>query len=211
VKKIMVAVIGAILLMASSSLVFADDCRRDPFDGIIGTTAYTKVNAIDFETLRDEFIRYERAKVERIIIDLFSFGGSVFDAMAMGALIEEQTHKGIVVEIRARGIVASAGLIVMVSGSKGHRLIDPNAMVMWHEMSVTKWLSTESVSDKEDEAKVLRRIEDKTNTYLASRSLMKPEEISNKIKKHEFWMDADEAVKYGFADGLLGAKKPIVK
>jgi ATP-dependent protease ClpP protease subunit len=166
-------------------------------------TVYMAIRSIDFEGLRTDLMLIKDYNYSKLIIDLFSFGGSVFDSLGMTALIREQQNAGKIIEIRARGIVASAGLIILVSGTKGHRFIDKNAMVMFHEMSSFKFMAMETPSDKEEEAKVFRKIQDTLNAYIAERSNMSVKELSEVIKKKEFWTDAVGAITYGFADSLL--------
>jgi ATP-dependent protease ClpP protease subunit len=164
---------------------------------------YLSINRIDFDELRNKFLSLKDFKYEKIVIDLLSFGGSVFDALGMVALIEEQQKGGKLVEIRARGIVASAGLIIMVSGSPGHRLIGKHSLVMFHELSQFKFLAVETPSDKEEEARIFRMIQDKLNSYIASKSKIPEKDLCGLIKKKEFWVDAKGAIEYGFADKLI--------
>ncbi len=168
-----------------------------------GETVYIYVEHMDFKTFRDKLFSVKRYRVSKIIVDLFSFGGSLFDSLAMGAILGEHQKEGKTIEIRARGIIASAALILMVSGSKGNRFIDRSALVMFHELSTFKFFSFETPSDKEEETKILRMIQDKVNAYIADRSQISQAELCEKIKRKEFWMDAEMAIKYGFADAIL--------
>jgi ATP-dependent protease ClpP protease subunit len=170
---------------------------------IHGDIAYIYVEHIDFNTLRDKFLSLKRYKISKIVIDLFSHGGSLFDAMGMVALIKDQEESGKIIEIRARGIIASAGLIVMVAGTRGHRYLDKYAMLMFHELSALKFFSIDTPSSIEEESKIFRMIQNKVNDYIVSRSQISSEELREKIKKRDFWMDAGEAVKYGFADKIM--------
>lgn len=147
-----------------------------------------------------QVIKITKPKLLRI--HLFSFGGSVFDAMAMIGLIEEIQRNGTVVEIRAKGLAASAGLILLVSGTPGYRYLDKNAMVMFHELQSFTFLKVETPTSKEDEAKVLRKIQDKVNRYITSKSKLSFEELCGKIKSKEVWYDAEEAVAIGLADKI---------
>lgn len=170
---------------------------------IQGDTAYIYLEHISFEMLWENFNSMRPFKVKRIILELFSFGGSLFDAMAMASLIREQEVKGTIIEVRARGLVASAGLIILVSGTKGYRYVHPVSMVMFHELkSLT--IAYDSPSDKEEAAKVERFIQEQVNHYIVDRSKISIQELRERIQRREFWMDAQTAIKYGFADKLLG-------
>lgn len=170
---------------------------------IQGDTAYIYLEHISFEMLWENFNSMRPFKVKRIVLELFSFGGSLFDAMAMASLIREQEVKGTIIEVRARGLVASAGLIILVSGTKGYRYVHPVSMVMFHELkSLT--IAYDSPSDKEEAAKVERFIQEQVNHYIVDRSKISIQELRERIQRREFWMDAQTAIKYGFADKLLG-------
>jgi ATP-dependent protease ClpP protease subunit len=140
-------------------------------------------------------------KPDILRIHLFSFGGSAFDAMAMIGLIEEIQKNGTIIEMRAKGLAASAGLILLVSGTPGHRYLDKNSMVMFHELqSLTMRIDTPT--SKEEEARVLRKIQDKVSRYISSKTKMSFNELSEKIRSKELWYDAEEAIAVGFADKI---------
>jgi ATP-dependent Clp protease protease subunit len=158
---------------------------------------------IIFEKLWENFNAMRPFKIRRIVIELFSFGGSLFDAMAMASLIKDQENDGKIVEIRARGLVASAGLIILVSGTKGYRYIHPISMVMFHELK-SFTIAYDSPSDKEEVAKIERFIQEQVNHYIVDRSKISIKELRERIQRREFWMDANTAIQFGFADKLLG-------
>lgn len=170
---------------------------------IYGDTAHIYIEHMDFQRLREKIHALKPFPIKKIVFDLFSYGGAVFEAMAMVGLIEEQARSGKIIEVRARGLIASAGLLILISGTEGHRYIERNSLIMFHEISSFKFMAIERPSDKEEEAQVFRRIQDKINSYIVSRSKITKEELSQRIKKREMWLDAHEAVKFGFADEIL--------
>ncbi len=172
-------------------------------DGIL----YLYLRSVDYGELVELFNQIQIISYKKIVVDMFSFGGSVFDALAMVALFEDQQRLGKIVEIRARGIVASAGLIIMMSGTPGYRYIDRLSWVMFHEMQSFKFFAIESVSDQEEQAKINRKIQNSINTYVTMKTKLSPEKLSELIKKKELWCDAKEAIEYGFADHIIGTDK----
>ena len=107
------------------------------------------------------------------------------------------------------GIVASAGLIIMMSGTQGHRYIDRHTYVMFHEMQTFKFFSVESVSDQEEQSKINRTIQNSINEFIASKTKLTGEKLSELIKKKELWVNAQGAIEYGFADKITGqASRP---
>jgi len=159
---------------------------------------------VDYGELTQIFSQLSMFSYNKISIDLFSFGGSVFDALAIIGLLEDQERQGKTIEIRARGIVASAGLIIMMSGTRGHRYIDKHTYVMFHEIQTFKFFSVESVSDQEEQAKINRSIQNSINKYVTSKTKLTAEKLHELIVKKELWVDAQMAVEYGFADQILG-------
>jgi len=170
---------------------------------LIGDTIYFCVDRMDFERYRSIFLGYEKFNWKKAIVDLNTSGGSLFNAMGMVSLIQEQQRKGKIIEIRGRGIIASAGLLILISGTPGCRFLDQNAMLMFHEMWSFKFFAVETPSDKEDEAAIFRKIQDRINDFIVSHSKISKEELNTKIKKKEFWMTSEEGLKYGFADRII--------
>lgn len=148
------------------------------------------------------FFRYlEQHKITQATIEIQSFGGSVFEAWRIKGIIEEAQAKGISVTTKVQSKAASAGTIIFLAGTK--RVISPTAELMFHELWTFKMLAIESPADKEDEAKVLRHIQDTITSWVASRSKLSKEEINEKTRKKEFWARGTQAVEYGFATGFI--------
>jgi len=170
---------------------------------VTGSVASLYIEHIDFQRLRDLLLILQPYQTKKLSIDIFSFGGSLFDAMAMVALLREEEKAGKVIEIKARGLIASAGLIVMLAGTKDARYIDKDALVMFHELQSYKFFAIETPSGKEQEAEIYRTIQNTVNNYIVSRSKITMEELCSKIKNKEFWLKPEDAVKYGFADKVM--------
>lgn len=170
---------------------------------ILNKVVYLYVERMDHEYLRRVIRTLDGYPYEKVVLDLFSFGGSVFDSLAMASFLNKIEAEGKIIEVQARGLVASAGLVILVSGTPGHRFIDKHSLVMFHELSTFKFLATETTSDQEEQARIVRRIQNTINGYITSRSKIDPDELRNNIKKKELWLNAEEAIKYGFADKVL--------
>jgi ATP-dependent Clp protease protease subunit len=101
------------------------------------------------------------------------------------------------------GVAASGAAVVLAAGAKGKRLALPNSEVMIHQlMGGAEGQATEI----EITARHMIKIKDRLNKILA-------EETGQPIKKVEadsdrdFYMDAEEAKKYGMIDAVLKEKK----
>jgi len=165
-----------------------------------GDTIYMSIRYIDFNNIRDVFLSLKSISYKVVVIDLLTSGGSLFDAMGIISIFKEQQSTGKIIEIRGRGLIASAGLLILISGNPGYRYLDEWSMIMFHEFWQFKFFAIETPADKEEEAKIMRKIQDKVNDYIIMHSKITKQELNEKIKKKELWLDADEAVKYGFAD-----------
>ena len=145
---------------------------------------------------------FKRYKVRRIVIYLNSSGGSFFDGLSFAQLMLELQSKGITVEVRCYGIAASAAAVILVAGSPGHRWIADCSFVMVHELLVFKFLSIQSVSQVEKEARVMRKLQDTMTRMIASRIKLSPEELKRRCAE-ETWISAQQAIEWGFADHLI--------
>jgi ATP-dependent Clp protease protease subunit len=98
------------------------------------------------------------------------------------------------------GQAASMGAVLLSAGNKGKRFILPNARVMIHQ----PWGGAQGqASDVEIQAKEIGRIKLRLNQILAANT-GKSLKVVEKDTDRDFFMDADEAVKYGIVDKVVG-------
>lgn len=167
-------------------------------------TLYYKLTNIHDGQVFDFYQYASRHSADRVIIEIYSPGGGLMAAWRIVGLIKMYENRGIKTETRVHGYAASAGFVIFVSGSKGMRMISPQAELMWHELVTFKMYDVSGPSDKEDEAKVLRHLQDTSNSFLASVSKLTKKEWDALTRKKEFWTNGKQALeKYGLADGYL--------
>lgn len=151
------------------------------------------------------YFRYlERHKINYAVIELFSPGGNLFAGWKIKGLIDEWKTSGRICETVTHGIAASAGAIVFAAGSEGYRKMNTRAELMFHELTSFKLIDISTPSDKEDEARILRHLQDTITSWLAKRAKLSKEELDTRMKKKEFWINGIEAKEIGFADKLIG-------
>jgi len=167
-----------------------------------GDSIHLYLEYIDYSSLWKNLQYVKIRSPKKLVIHLFSFGGSVFDALAMAGLIEDVKRNGTIVEVRAKGLAASAGIIILVSGSTGYRYIDRNAMAMFHELQSFTFLKVETPTSKEEEAKILRKIQNNINAYISAHSKFSLTDLQSRIDKKELWLDAKEVIEFGLADHI---------
>lgn len=157
--------------------------------------------------LQDFFFYMQKHGIKHVILDIHSPGGYLLVASKYTSIMEYWKAKGYIIQTNVHGFAASAAVYISVGGSKGFRFVGPTAELMWHELAIGQFFKIVSPSSSEDEALVLRHLQDTTNNWLADHSNLTKKQLDEKIHKKEFWMNGIEAVEYGFADGVFGAKK----
>ncbi len=97
------------------------------------------------------------------------------------------------------GLAASMGAFLLASGAKGKRIALPNSEIMIHQpLGGASGKST----DVEIYAKRLLRTREKLNIVLSERT-GQPIDVIQKDTDKDYFMEADEALKYGLIDKIL--------
>jgi ATP-dependent Clp protease protease subunit len=101
------------------------------------------------------------------------------------------------------GIAASMGAVILASGTKGKRYALPNAEVMIHQPLGG---AEGQASDIEISAKHILKTRENINKMLA-KATNQPLSRIEKDADRDFFMNADEAKKYGLVDHVLTSNK----
>ena len=97
------------------------------------------------------------------------------------------------------GQCASMGAVLLAAGSAGKRFALPNSRIMIHQ----PWGGAQgTAADIDIQAKEILRLKGMLNGILASHSGQPVEKIC-KDTERDFFMSADEAVKYGLVDAVV--------
>jgi ATP-dependent Clp protease protease subunit len=123
-------------------------------------------------------------------------GGSVYDGMAIYDTIQYIKPD---VQTIGIGLQASMGAFLLSSGTKGKRFALPNARIMIHQPSSG---TRGKITDQEIMLKEGVYLKQKLNEILAKNTGQKISKIE-KDADRDFWMSADEAVKYGLIDEVI--------
>jgi ATP-dependent Clp protease protease subunit len=99
------------------------------------------------------------------------------------------------------GLAASMGSILLSGGVKGKRFIYPHGEVMIHQPSIGGHIQGVS-ADLEIQARQTRRVKE-IGARILSENCSKTMEQIMKDFDRDYWMDADEAIKYGIVDKLI--------
>ena len=133
---------------------------------------------------------------EDIKLYINSPGGSVYDGLAI-----YDTMNFIKPDVQTIGIglQASMGAFLLSAGAKGTRAILPNARVMIHQPSSGP---RGKITDQEIDLKEGLLLKEKLAQILAENSGQKLEKLKNDMER-DYWMSAEEAVKYGLVDKII--------
>jgi len=97
------------------------------------------------------------------------------------------------------GIAASMGAVLLAAGAKGKRLVLPNAEIMIHQVMGG---AEGQATDIKIRAEHILKIKDKLNEILAKHTDQPIDKI-DKDSDRDFFMSAEEAVKYNLVDKII--------
>ena len=135
--------------------------------------------------------------------DIFLYVNSPGGAITAGlAIVDTMNHIKPPVATVCVGLAASMGAVILSAGAKGKRFALPNAEVMIHQPHG----GTEGqASDIEISAKRIIKMRENLNKILAKNTGQTLAQIE-KDADRDFFMEADEAKKYGIIDKVLDTK-----
>lgn len=125
-----------------------------------------------------------------------SLGGSVSSALAIYDTMQ-QIKPG--VSTICVGMAASAAAVILASGQKGKRHALPNAEIMIHQVMGQ---ASGQAADIEINAKHIMRIKERINKILSLHTGQPIEKIE-KDADRDYFLDAEEAKKYGLIDEII--------
>ena len=134
-----------------------------------------------------------------IQIYINTYGGEVTAGLAIYDTMQHIKPK---VSTICVGVAASMGSILLSGGEKGQRYILPHSEVMIHQPLGG---AQGQASDIEINARHILRTKDTLNEILSKNCGKSREDIA-KDGDRDYWMTADEAVKYGIVDKVIAPK-----
>ena len=141
------------------------------------------------------FLESEDAKKD-IYLYINSPGGSVTSTLA---IVDTMNHIRPDVSTFCVGIAASGAALILSAGNKGKRFILPNAEVMIHQpLGGVEGQATDIAIT----AKHILKTKDILNKILAKNTGKSLSQIEKDVDR-DFFMDAEEAKKYGIVDEIM--------
>jgi ATP-dependent Clp protease protease subunit len=123
-------------------------------------------------------------------------GGTVYDGLAIYDTIQYIKPDVMTIGI---GLQASMGSFLLSSGTKGKRVALPNSRIMIHQPSSG---TQGKVTDQEITLRESVYLKNRLNEILAKNTGQKVAKIEKDMER-DFWMSADEAMKYGIIDEVI--------
>ena len=145
------------------------------------------------------FLQAEDPKKD-IYFYINSPGGSVYDALAIYDTIQYVSND---VQTVGIGVQASAAAFLLSSGTKGKRVILPNATVMIHQPSSG---TRGKVTDQEIDLRESLRVKKLLEEIMAKNTGQKPAKIHEDMERDK-WLTAKEALSYGIVDKIVTSLK----
>lgn len=163
---------------------------------------FTTNTARDVVTwIMDSNLQMSNKRPPHLTLMISSYGG---DLSAAFAIIDVMRGSSIPVHTVGLGVIASAGLLTFISGTKGHRVITPNTSILSHQWS---WGQV----GKEHELIATMREFELTTTRMINH-YKKCTGLSEKIIRErllppqDVWLSPEEAKRYKLCDAVVNIK-----
>jgi ATP-dependent Clp protease, protease subunit len=134
---------------------------------------------------------------EDIKMYINSPGGSVSAALAIYDTMQYVKPE---IQTICIGMAASAAALLLSAGKKGKRMVLPNSEVMIHQVLGG---ASGQATDIDIHARHILKTRDRLNKILAKHTGQKLAKIE-KDTERDYFMSAEEAVKYGIVDKVIG-------
>jgi len=135
------------------------------------------------------YLAFSGAKEIKIILN--SVGGEVYHGLLLFNTLEDLKKKGIQIDIEARGLCASMGVLILMGGST--RTASKYTRFLLHE---TSSFTYGKVSEMKEGVEELERLNAMLDEIIIERTKINATLLKNKTKKREWWLSAEEALKY---------------
>ena len=138
------------------------------------------------------------ASGEEITFYINTPGGSITAGMAVYDTMQLIRSP---IKVIVTGMAASMGSILLCGANKGRRLLYPHSRILIHQPLISGQMVAVAV-DIHIQAKEMERLRSELNVILAESSGQPLEKIE-KDTDRDFYMTAEEAIKYGLADEIV--------
>ena len=153
-----------------------------------------------------EWILYEnfvvKKKKKELLLMVCSEGG---DMGAAFALIDVMHSSIIPVKTVGLGVIASAGLLIFIAGTKGRRVLTPNTSILSHQFS---WSSEGKVHELFATMREFELTQARMLAHYETCTGLGPEQIrKHLLPPQDIWLSAEEALALGICDHVSAVTK----
>jgi ATP-dependent Clp protease protease subunit len=191
----------------ASSIPEVDTTNKEPSQLLQESGMYVFMDEVNAETIKPvvEWILFAnhvaKRKKKELLLMICSEGGSVEHAFA---LIDVMMSSQIPVKTVGLGTIASAGLLIFISGTHGRRVLTPNTSILSHQFS---WYNEGKAHElfatmREFELTQARMIAH----YELCTGLGREEIRTNLLPPQDVWLSAQEALALGICDDISVVK-----
>jgi ATP-dependent Clp protease protease subunit len=164
----------------------------------------TELNADVCNIIKAQLLYLEQIDNSKDIkIYLDSPGGSVYSGLGLLDTIEY--IKPDVITINT-GLAASMAAVILCSGTKGKRKALKRSRTMIHQP--LGYLGFSQASDIEIDAKEINSLKKELHQIISERTGQNYEKVE-KDSDRDYWMNAEEALKYGMIDEIVKVKTTL--
>lgn len=176
-------------IQSQASANFVDVYLFDEI-GLYGVTAQSFINDI------------KDYKEQPINLHINCVGGDVFEGMAIYNVLKKRTQK---TTVYIEGIAASMGSIIALAGDEV--IMSENSLYMIHNA----WGGTMGeASEMRKYADILEKLSNESADIYVKKTGLPLEEVKEMMDK-ETWLNAEEALRFGFIDTISDAVKVAAK
>lgn len=135
-----------------------------------------------------------------IWVILNSPGGDVFQGMGIYDFIKGLVGRGVEINILSCGIVASMATAILQAATKRFSL--PHTRFLVHQISKVSFFEVEEVNKAKEGVDELQKLNKVFLGIIAERTGMNPDDLHEKSKKFDYWLNPQEAKELG-KNGLI--------
>jgi len=192
----------------ASSIPEVDTTNKEPSQLLQESGMYVFMDEVNAETIKPvvEWILFAnhvaKRKKKELLLMICSEGGSVEHAFA---LIDVMRSSTIPIKTVGLGTIASSGLLIFLSGSRGRRILTPNTSILSHQYSAYSEGKHHELFSITKEFNLVneRMVEHYKETTGLDEATIK----SQLLPSSDVWLSAEEAMSMGICDYISDLRK----
>ncbi|MCX6224647.1 MAG: ATP-dependent Clp protease proteolytic subunit [Bacteroidia bacterium] len=162
------------------------------------------INEAKAESVCKEIIGYNiKGNINQVQMVINSPGGTCTDGFS---IIDIMEWSKIPIYTTGIGIIASMGLIIFMTGEKGHRVVTPRTSILSHRFSAMNIGNhSQLIAGRREEDMLHERI---LNHYMNYSNIKDRQELEKYLLRDvDTWLSTEEAVQLGIVDVVESMKK----